>query len=98
MAYKLTLTAEEQAAFDWVGGRYPSTGYDMSSLIWSTYCGPAEDEDGREIHWGMMELTFNIPENVSWQMIELVEQEDGYWPCFGDDLADKMQAFIDRIV
>tara|TARA_Y100000034_G_C6682479_1_gene300055 strand:- start:376 stop:660 length:285 start_codon:yes stop_codon:yes gene_type:complete len=93
--YTLTLTHEDRKAIDWVGHRY-SNGDDLFDLLWdSIVVGPAIvgkkwDDD--------IDITFHIPEHIAWQIKENAEQEDGFWPCFADELAIKMQAFCDSIV
>ena len=92
MAYSLTLSESERDAFDWVGHRYSSTGFDMASMIQE---GMPEDKE-----WGDSkgDITFNIPEWAAWQMAELAQSEEHQWPCFSENLAQKMSAFVDAIV
>lgn len=94
MAYKLTLTKEERKAIDWVGNRY-SNGWDLYRLLWKGDYLLAQSD----IEWDSdCDITFKIPEHVAWQIKENSESEDGFWPCFADELASKMQRFVDAIV
>ena len=99
MAYTLTLTSEERKAFDWVGNRY-SNGDDMSNLL--TECdmsAPDVDIPSYDVEWsGAYTITFEIPEHVAWDIKDFAEGEDGFWPCFAPELADKMQTLVDSIV
>ena len=87
--YRLTLTASERKAIDWVGYRY-SNGTDLYKLL----CGCAWSCDWDDSG----DMLIDVPENIAWQISDNAASEDGYWPCFADELADKMQAFIDNIV
>lgn len=91
--YRLTLTQSERQAMDWVDRRY-SNGDELFTLLW------CESElDCEEFDWDSEhDLTFIVPEHVAWQIRENAEQEDGFWPCFAPEFADKMQAFVDSIV
>ena len=91
MAYSLMLTESERKAFDWIGGRYSSTGYDTAILIQEGLpVDKAWDDSG--------DITFNISESVAWEIQELADSEEYQWPCFADNLAHKMQKFCDAIV
>jgi hypothetical protein len=79
--YCLTLTADERQAFDWVGSRYNSG--KVAELLLD--CIPEDREwsdDG--------EITFNLPEHVTWQNNELAEEEGYSWACFAPDLVGKL--------
>lgn len=88
--YTLTLTRAERDAFDWVGGRY-STGFDVANVL--VECLDNDDEWSQD-----SDITFKVSEVQAWEIREFAEQEDGAWPCFSKELAEKMQAFIDEIV
>ena len=92
MSYPLTLARSERDAFDWVGDRYCAG--DVARLL-RCECKrtPAEaewDDPG--------DLTFNVPEHVSWQIRDLAEAEDFLWPCFAPELTHKMNDFCLAIV
>ncbi len=87
--YKLTLTHDERAAFDWVGYRYNAG--EVAALIWEEYRGELEwDAEG--------DIEFEIPESVAWLIKELAEEENMTWPCFAPELRDKLNSFLDKIV
>jgi hypothetical protein len=88
--YRLTLTASERQAFDWVGNRY-LTGDGWSSLLCA--CMGEDDEWSADAA-----ITFNVPEHVAWELNELAEQEDFLFPCFAGELAGKLMDFCMRIV
>jgi hypothetical protein len=90
MAYKLTLTEGERAAFDWVGHRY-SNGGEMSAV----FCQYLPDGKLWACHG---DITFNLPEHAAWEIMELAEQDDNQFPFFAPDLKAKMLSFIDAIV
>ncbi len=91
MSYSLTLSHGERAAFDWVGSRYSSTGSDMKELIVQGMPSDQEWDDPSDI-------TFIIPESVSWEMKNIAEEEEFLWPCFSSRLAAKMNQFLDNII
>lgn len=93
--YRLTLTAEERRAFDWVGDRY-STGTDWANLL----CFDCErTNETCVVAWGTEgDITFLIPEPVAWELRELADSEDGRFPLFGPELVAKLEEFLDRIV
>jgi len=91
--YTLTLTHEERKAIDWVGYRY-SNGDDLYKLL----CSPGVQGD-ENIDWSdNATITFQIPEHIAWKIKENAESEDGFWPCFAQELTNKMQDFIDNII
>lgn len=82
--YQLTLTAEERRAFDWVGGRYESG--DVYKLLL----------DCTELEWDSNEnITFNIPEHVAWAIEDV---HDPMWPCFADELKEKLNSFLASVI
>lgn len=101
MAYDLILTGEERDAFDWVGDRY-NNGDAMADILRDCIVpDPNNDEDFD--YWNEPgDVTFNVPEHKAWEIKELAEEntEGGHsmWPCFAEDLRDKMYEFIDSIV
>jgi hypothetical protein len=94
--YELTLTLSERKAIDWVGNRY-SNGADLFSALQdcSSSSAHGEDEDAWDTDG---DITFHVPEHVAWKITENAANEDGYWPCFSPELAEKMQRFVDAIV
>jgi hypothetical protein len=87
--YTLTLKADERRAFDWVGDRYNSG--KVADLLLD--CIPEDrewDDDG--------DITFLIPEHVTWEIRELAEEEDYSWACFAPPLADKLNDLCSNIV
>lgn len=90
--YHLTLTLAERKAIDWIGHRY-SNGDELFKLLWGCE-NHQPDED-----WDFDgDITFDVPQHVAWEIRDNAESEDGFWPCFAPDLAEKMQAFCDSIV
>ncbi len=87
--YKLTLTKDERAAFDWVGDRYNTGDIVSSLLIGCMPEGKEWDDDG--------DITFIIPEHVAWSIKECRDEESG-WPCFDDNLTTKMEELVFSIV
>lgn len=80
--YTLILTADERRAFDWVGDRYHAGA--VADLLRDCIPeGQPEWEDDGEI-------TFLLPEHVSWRVRDLAEEEGNAWPCFAPDLACKL--------
>ena len=87
--YSLTLTADERQAFDWVGDRYNSG--KVADLLLDLV--PEDREWG-----GDGEITFDIPENVAWQINDLAKEEGYSWSCFAPDLAEKFNELCWSIV
>lgn len=91
--YELMLTRDERLAIDWVGNRYHN-GEALYLQLWAHSEVVPDDLD-----WDAEGvLTFRVPEHVAWQIKENADTEDGHWPCFAEDLASKMQKFIDSII
>lgn len=83
--YMLTLTKEERAAFDWVGGRYSSD--DVAKILMGFL------PEGRE--WcDEGDITFMLPEHAVWEIDELAFEEGYLWPCFAPELAAKMNRLV----
>jgi len=101
--YTLTLTGGERDAFDWVGHRY-NNGDKMADILRSSDVivvvqEDANLEDDEFDYWNEPgDVTFRIPEHKAWEMRDMMEEEDGFWPCFSSELASKMQSFLDKIV
>ena len=92
MPYKLTLTMEEREAINWIGDRY---GHGDSLYKLLLRC---ESNDESNDDWNQDEITYQIPENVAWQINEIGEESNFLWDCFADDLAQKMSEFCMAIV
>ena len=93
MAYTLTLTRNERKAIDFVGGRY-AHGDELSAILFEA--GLEMDE---YLDWQNPEdITYNIPEHLAWQILEVAEAEEYRWDLFGPELAQKMNEFCERIV
>lgn len=57
------------------------------------------DDTEEGIDWSSnCDITFGINEPEAWTIKDNSENEDGYWPCFSSELANKMQKFVDNIV
>jgi hypothetical protein len=100
--YKLTLTAGERAAFDWIGHRY-AHGSDMLRLIWVHGKIISPDPETVEDIDDPRDITFEIPEAAAWEIRFLTQQDEMdpcpyQWDCFAPELAAKMQKFIDEII
>jgi hypothetical protein len=89
--YTLTLTRDERMAFDWVGYRYNAA--HIAGILTESECiGLVHD-------WNdPIDITFDIPEHMAWGINKLAEKEDYSFPCFSDDLRDKLTAFCMSIV
>jgi hypothetical protein len=92
MAYHLTLTKSERAAFDWVGPRYCAC--EVAGLLACEGRWDPEDADWDDPG----DITFNMPEHVAWRIRELAEEEDFLWPCFASELTNKLNAFCFSIL
>lgn len=91
--YHLTLTYSERRALEFVGNRY-SNGDALYRLLWR---GGKQTPD--DANWDdARDITFHVDAHTAWEIRENAKQDDGYWPCFATELAEKMQAFVDGIV
>jgi len=91
MSYTLTLTNEERRAIDWIGLRYPHGDELYSALCeakWS--CDTEWDTDDS--------ITFNIPEHVAWRIADIAEEGEHRWDCFGSELVQKLERFLEGVV
>jgi hypothetical protein len=88
--YKLTLTEQERAAFDWIGNRY-SNGDDMSRVI-AQYSTEGKEWDSKGT------VTFDLAEHAAWEIKALAENDDESFPCFAESLTIKMLKFLGQIV
>lgn len=88
MTYTLTLTADERAALDWVGGRYAG-----SSAVRSIVSGVVGDA------WDSPDdVAAEISESQAWEISEAASTDDGHWPCLDRELRDKLDDLVDSIV
>lgn len=88
--YTLTLTSGERQAFDFAGGRYASD--DIYNLLLE--CMGEDDEWSSD-----KDITFSIPEHISWAMKDIREHNGmETWTLFSDDLTFKMERFLDSII
>lgn len=96
MPYTLVLTYEERKAFDFIGGRY-ATGDDVKRELWIN-----SELSPDDIDWynpeDQRDMTITIPRVVAWTIRDLSEQEEHQWPCFSDELKQKMQILVDSII
>lgn len=91
--YHLTLTAGERKALDWVGGRY-AHGHDLYRLLWVE-----SEATDNSLDWDCEhDISFNIPENVAWQIMAIAEECDHRWDCFSPDLACKLNELCEKVV
>lgn len=91
--YKLTLTPSERRAIDWIGDRY-AHGYDLYHLLWGTDC----EITPEEVDWDSpVDILFDIPENVAWLIVDIIEGPDGL-ACFSGDFQAKLYDFSAKIV
>jgi hypothetical protein len=91
--YYLTLTTAERHAIDWVGHRYDH-GYDLYKLLWVE-----SEQTDNSLDWDSDDdITFRIPEAVSWKIAMIGEQCGHLWDCFSNALALKLNEFCMEIV
>lgn len=107
--YRLTLTQSERAALDFVGYRYRH-GDDLYRLLWvectCKYLHPQTgalmvdiDADGNEIQWdSQVDFEFDVPEHISWEIMQIKDDDCGDWTSFDANLATKLNDFCNKIV
>ncbi len=92
MAYRITLTAGERKALDWVGGR-DWTGYDLYHCLW------VQSTQEPEMDWDDPgEMTCIVPEHVAWKIRDMWEDNGEIIPHLADEFASKLLNFIMNIV
>lgn len=89
--YKLTLTAGERRAIDWIGDRY-AHGLELYRLLWSN-CEQEPDDQNWDAD---ADITFHIPEHVAWDICSIVEEDN--LACFDGDLVHKLLEFTTAVV
>lgn len=87
--YKLTLTADERRAIDFVGYRY-AHGDDLFESLMDSEFDNDWDFDGN--------VEFKIPEHIAWRIQEIAEESNYLWDLFSAEFADKMNRFVEAIV
>lgn len=91
--YRLTLSAEERRAIDWIGWRYAHGVY-LYRLLWAN-C----DQSPNDVDWDSEgDITFHVPESIAWQINKVGEACDYHWDCFGPELSAKLTSFCMAIV
>lgn len=84
--HKLVLTESEREAFSWVGDRY-ATGCQVRSTLMD--CIPANKE------WDDVgDIEFLLDFRDIQIIYDLAKIEDFQWPCFGNNLKNKMNELI----
>ena len=93
--YKLTLTAGERKAIDWIGNRY-AHGDDLYDLL--IVCTQTCDavDNGDDTWTGPHDITFEIPEVTAWIIKDMVDQNPSL-DCFSSTLVDKFHRFSSAI-
>jgi hypothetical protein len=87
--YTLILSADERAAIDFCGYRYPH-GDELQRLL------NIESESDPEVCWSdNQDILFTIPEYVAWQIRNIGEDDNYLWCCFGPNMRLKMSEFCD---
>lgn len=82
-AYHLELTAAEVDSLGWLAGRYY-----YAETLWKMMGGANDD--------GTMDA--DLAEHQMWEFQRAVEEEDGFLPCCGGTLAEKIVRLLDAIV
>jgi hypothetical protein len=87
--YKLTLTADDYSALEWIGHRY-SHGDDLLSIL--NKC-QYEWADGLACN-----KAYQIPEHLAWELQEKINADDLACIDPRSDLYRKLRAFADNII
>jgi len=87
--YALELSESDRRAFDCVGDRYNA--WRVSDILCSHLPDDADWSD-------LGPIIFMLPEDVTWQIRELAEEEDFLWPCFSTELKGRLNQFLDQAV
>lgn len=92
MSYKLTLTAADRKAINFVGDRY-AHGTELYQLLWhDSQCDPEDwwEYDG--------DMVITVPEHIAWEVQRIRAICEGRWDLFDTPLRRKLNEFCDRIV
>lgn len=81
--YTFELTLDEAQSLLWLAERY-----DYAAVLWSH--AQLSDDQSR--------YTVAMTESDAWTFQGVVESEDGWLPCCGGTLADKLTALLESIV
>lgn len=82
MAYRIRITEDEMESLQYIGARY-----EYAKVLYDAL---EQDEEDDEL--------YTLAESDAWEFSEAVDEEDGYLPLLGGDLATKVQALLDNIV
>lgn len=85
--YTLELTLDEAQGLLWLASRY---GY--AEGLWN--CTEVQEDESGNITGFRIAMT----EAAAWEFRDAVEAEDGWLPCCGGTLAEKIAALLERIV
>lgn len=100
--YQLILTDGERKAIDWIGHR-DWNGNDLMKKLWECEWHNStgmmhRDNIDDEIWDYYPNITFQIPENVAWEIFQLWHENEQTIPHFAPELKSKFQTFLDSIV
>jgi len=85
--YTLTLTREERKAIQWIGHRY-FHGTELRDLI---------ENLNTESWYSEETLTYIIPENTAWLIVDGLESEDVFGTCLSADFRQKLKDFCEGV-
>jgi hypothetical protein len=85
--YHVWLSKSAHSGLYWIGNRY-----EYSDLL-IKYLSPSEDVDD---HSG--EGTYWLSETEAWLVVDAIDNEDGFLPCAGGDLADAIVKLYEEVV
>lgn len=82
--YTLELTLDEAQSLRWLADRY-----NYAECLWKN---TDPDEQSPPVY------IVSLTEPDAWAFRDAVQAEDGYLPCCGDELRDKITALLESIV
>lgn len=100
--YKLTLTAEERKAIDWIGNRY-GHGDDLYRILWLE-CICRRSDNGKVAgiepdEWNDdCDIEFTIPEHAALGIKKIAEDDGWDWTCFDEKLASKFNTLCFQVI